>query len=69
MKRIEFITIQSKVNGNGLGKGVKYIFENYRDIIKEKLEQGYEYKGFLPVEIRGTGEIEKIDLIFESVER
>lgn len=44
MKRIEFITIQSKVNGYGLGKGVKYIFENYRDIIKEKLEQGYEYK-------------------------
>ena len=69
MKKVEFVTIQSKLNGYGLGKGVKYIFEDYQDIIKEKLEQGYEYKGFLPVEMRGTGEMEKIDLIFEKEEK
>lgn len=66
MKKIEFVRIDSKLVGFGVGKGVKYVFEEHKKIIKEKLEQGFEYKGFIPVEYRGTGDMTKMDLVFEK---
>ncbi len=64
MEKVVFVRIESKLKGFGVGKGVKYIFEDTKKIIKEKIEEGYSYKGYVPVEFRGTGEMTKIDLIF-----
>lgn len=64
MKKVEFVRIESKMKGFGIGKGVKYIFDDFRDVITEKIEQGWDYAGYVPVVQRGTGDIEQIDLIF-----
>ena len=68
MKKIEFVRLKSTLKGYGLGKGVKYNFENTREIIEEKAKEGFSYYGFVPVEQRGTGEATIIDLIFEKDE-
>lgn len=64
IKKVEFVRLKSTLKGFGVGKGVKYVFDDFRDIIKEKIEQGWDYNGYIPVEQRGTGDVEQIDLIF-----
>ncbi len=66
MKKVEFVRVESKLNGFGIGKGVKYVFEGIREIIEKKYEEGYTYKGYVPVETRGTGDITVMELIFEK---
>ncbi len=68
MKKIVFVRIKSTLNGFGLGRGVKYRFEETRKIIEEQAEAGYSYKGYVPVEQRGTGDISILDLVFEKEE-
>lgn len=69
MKQVEFIEVRSKLNGFGFGKGTEYIFDGVTDIIKNMIEQGWEYKGYVPIETRGTGEVSAISLIFEKDSR
>lgn len=38
----------------------------HRDIINEYVQKGYRYIGYVPTEITGSGELIKIDLIFEK---
>lgn len=64
MKKVEFVRLKSKMTGFGIGKGVKYVFDDSRNVIKEKVEQGWTYNGYVPVVQRGTGDVEQIDLIF-----
>ena len=64
MKKVEFVRLESKMNGFGIGKEVKYIFDDSRDILKEKIENGWDFNGYVPVVQRGTGDVEQIDLIF-----
>lgn len=66
MKKVEFVRVESKLNGFGIGKGVKYVFEDIREIIEKKYKEDYTYKGYVPVETRRTGDITVIDLIFEK---
>ena len=66
MKDVESVRVESKLNGFGIGKGVKYVFEDIREIIEKKYKEDYTYKGYVPVETRGTGDITVIDLIFEK---
>ena len=66
MKKVEFVRVESKLNGFGIGKGVKYVFADIREIIEKKYKEDYAYKGYVPVETRGTGDITVIDLIFEK---
>ena len=58
MKKVEFIRIESKMSGFGIGKGVKYIFEDIRNVIKDMIEKGWSYDGYIPVMQRGTGDVE-----------
>ena len=65
MRKVEFVHIQSVISGYGFGKGIKYSFmPAAEDIVRERLEQGWEYGGYLPVQMRGDGEMEEISLIF-----
>ena len=66
MKEIEFVRIKSELCGYGFGKGTKYEFAGVEEIIKERIESGCEYCGYVPVETRGTGDIETMSLIFQK---
>ena len=66
MENIIFVIVESKLKGFGVGKGVKHVFDNIEEIINEKLEDGYTYLGYVPVEFRGTGDMTKMKLIFKK---
>ncbi len=68
MKGVEFVHIKSELCGYGFGKGTKYSFDGAEDIIRERIEAGWEFCGFVPLETRGTGDIETMSLIFQRNE-
>ena len=68
MKKVEFVRIKSELSGYGFGKGTKYCFDGAESIIKERLEEGWSYLGYIPIETRGTGELETLSLIFQREE-
>jgi len=64
MKEVKFVEVKSEINGYGFGKGMVYEFINIEEVVKEHIENGWDYCGYLPKETRGTGDLEKISLIF-----
>lgn len=68
MRKVEFVRIKSELVGFGLGKGTKYGFDKVEEIIKERIENGWDYCGYVPIETRGTGDIETMSLIFQKNE-
>lgn len=66
MKKVEFVRVKSKLSGFGLGKGTKYLFDEVEGIIKGRVQKGWEYCGYVPVETRGAGDIETISLVFQK---
>lgn len=65
MKQVEFVRFKSEPCGFGLGKGGKYSFDGVEETIRERIEAGWEFCGFVPVETRATGEIETLSLVFQ----
>ncbi|MCR4952416.1 MAG: DUF4177 domain-containing protein [Solobacterium sp.] len=68
MKKVEFVRVTAELSGFGLGKGIKSEFASIEDIIKERIEDGWSYMGYVPVVTRGTGDIETLSLIFQRDE-
>jgi hypothetical protein len=66
MKDVKFVRVKSELSGYGFGKGTKYSFDGVEETIKEHLEQGWEYCGYVPLETRGTGDIETMSLVFQK---
>lgn len=66
MKEVEFVKIKSELMGFGLGKGTKYKFEGVEEIIKKRIEGGWDFCGYVPLETRGTGDIETMTLVFKK---
>lgn len=64
MKKIEFINVKSKYKNYKLLKGTEYNFDSCKKIIESKLNEGYNYEGFIPHITKGNGETESIYLIF-----
>ena len=58
MTKVEFVRVKSELCGYGLGKGTKYSFDG----VEEILENGWSFEGYIPIETRGTGDIETIVL-------
>ena len=50
MRKVEFVRIKSELIGYGLGKGTKYGFDRVEEIIKERIEHGWDYCGYVPIE-------------------
>ena len=65
MMEVIFVRIKATLVTYGDMKGLQYTFGDIRDVITDKLSEGYNYCGFVPVILRGTGEMDEIDLIFE----
>lgn len=65
MKKVEFVRIKSELWGYGFVKGTRYNFESAEPIIKERIEDGWEFCGYIPMVVRGTGEADVISLIFQ----
>lgn len=68
MKQVEFVHVSSELCGYGFGKGTKYGFEGVEELIRERLEAGWDYCGYVPIEIRGNGEVETISLVFQKTQ-
>lgn len=66
MKKVKFIRISSELCGYGLDKGTRYSFKRAEEIIKEHIENGWTFEGYIPIETRGTGDIETMSLIFQK---
>ena len=69
MKKVEFVRIKSELIGYGLGKGTKYGFDRVEEIIKERIENGWDYCGYVPtkisdvINVKVVKEVETSDLI------
>ena len=68
MRKVEFVRFKSTMTGYGLGKGSKYSFDGVEDVIREHIENGWSFEGYVPIETRGTGDIETMSLIFQKDE-
>jgi hypothetical protein len=69
MKEVEFVNVSSDLCGYGLGKGTKYRFNGVQAVSQKRIQDGWEYCGFVPYETRGTGDIETMKLIFQREKR
>lgn len=68
MKKVEFVRVKSELCGYGFGKGTKYSFDGVEDIIRERVANGWSFEGYVPLETRGTGDMETISLVFQRDE-
>ena len=69
MKKVEFVQINSVISGwNPLYKGGKFTFEKIEETIRERIQDGWEYSGWVPLNTRSTGDVESISLIFQKDE-
>ncbi|MBQ3009175.1 MAG: DUF4177 domain-containing protein [Oscillospiraceae bacterium] len=66
MKKVEFVHTASVLTGYGFGAGIENTFEEAENIIKQYIENGWKFCGYIPYTTRGTGGIETISLIFEK---
>ena len=64
MKQVEFEQIKSVPVGYGMGKGMRYRFEEAELIIRRRIQAGWEFEGFVPLETRATGDVETYALVF-----
>lgn len=64
MKKVEFERITFELSDLGFVIGQRYIFHGVEEIIKERIQNGWDYQGHVPIQIRKNGEIETISLIF-----
>ena len=65
MKKVEFVKVRSELFGYGFGKGTRYSFDGVEETIRQYIDDGWEYCGYVPLETRGTGDIEVMSLIFQ----
>ena len=65
MKKVEFVRIKSELSGYGPVKGKKYTFEGVEEAIRVRLEDGWDFCGYIPLDTRGVGDVETISLIFQ----
>lgn len=68
MKKVEFVRVTAGLSGYGLGKGIKSSFEPIEEIIEKRIMDGWSFQGYVPIETRGTGELETLSLIFQRDE-
>ncbi len=63
MKKVEFEHIYAKVAGIGLNR-----FTNVEETIQNRVEQGWTFEGYVPLEQYSQGEVCTISLIFTKEE-
>lgn len=65
--KYEYEEVKNSFNGIGLFNGNIYdMDEDHKEIINKRAEAGWRYVGFIPTLQRGTGHIQKMDLVFEK---
>ena len=61
----EFERMDLQMGGYSLMGGVGLHLEGHQEIILRRSADGWRYVGFLPVEMRASGQIDQVDLVFE----
>lgn len=66
MLEYDFVSLETEWGtGYNLLGGVRIDTSGHREIIAQRAADGWRYVGWLPTTQRGTGQIDRIDLIFE----
>ncbi len=66
MKEVTFVHISAGFSGYGLIGGTEYEFEGAEEAIREKVAEGWDYRGYFPLSVRGvTHGAETISLVFQ----
>lgn len=66
MLEYDFVSLETDWGtGYNLLGGVRIDTSGHREIIAQRAADGWRYVGWLPTTQRGTGQIDRIDLIFE----
>lgn len=66
MLEYDFVSLETDWGtGYNLLGGVRIDTSGHREIIAQRAADGWRYVGWLPTTQRGTGQIGRIDLIFE----
>jgi len=68
MYKYEYETIETNLSGWGFVSGNKYETHDYKMIIEKRASEGWRFVTAIPLSQRGTGHIEKMDLVFEKEE-
>ena len=69
MIKVEFVRVKSSFIGKRFGnRGSIEEFENVELIIKERIENGWKFEGYVPIVQRTDGLIDEISLIFQKDE-
>ena len=61
----EFERMELTAGGYSLFGGVGIHLEGHQEVILRRGREGWRYAGFLPVEMRASGQIDQVDLVFE----
>ena len=64
MPEYEFERVSTALNGYSLFGGVGIETEGHREVILRRAADGWRYAGWIPASQRGTGHVEKMDLVF-----
>ena len=66
MLEYDFVSLETEWGtGYNLLGGVRIDTSGHREIIAQRAAEGWRYVVWLPTTQRGTGQIDRIDLIFE----
>ncbi len=66
MYQYEYETVSCELGGWGFGSGNIYEIDDYRSVIDKRAKEGWRFVGYIPTRQRGTGHVQKLDLIFEK---
>ena len=67
MKKVEFVRIKYELTGRFI-KRTDYSFAGAEKIIKERIENGWSFEGYIPIDMKGNGSVVTISLIFQKDE-
>ena len=66
MLEYDFVSLDTDWGtGYSLFGGIQIDTNGHREIIAQRAAEGWRYAGWLPTTQRATGQIDRIDLIFE----
>ena len=66
MYEYEFVSLETDYGtGYSLVGGLRIATSGHRELIAQRAAEGWRYTGWIPTVQRATGQIDRVDLIFE----
>ena len=66
MYEYDFVSLETDYGtGSSLFGGLRIDTSGHRELIAQRAAEGWRYTGWIPTVQRATGQIDRVDLIFE----